>query len=94
MKNGRVNERNIGYYSIDGNMKHRRTKVERKMSDSDKTLTKAILFKVFEAMEYDKEASDFGHLHPDAKFTDGGRITMSMTRTQFEQLSEIVLNKL
>jgi hypothetical protein len=94
MKNGRINERNTGNYTLDGNAKTRRSKVDIKLSDSDKVLAKSILFKVYEAMEFDATLSERGHLHPDAKFTDGGRITLSMNRTQFEQLSEIIFNKL
>ena len=42
-------------------------------------------------MEYDKEMSNGkGHLNSDAMFTDGGRITLAITREQFEKLTDLI----
>jgi hypothetical protein len=43
-------------------------------------------------MEYDKEMSNGkGHLNSDAMFTDGGRITLAITREQFEKLIDFIV---
>lgn len=92
MKNGRINERNTGHSKLDGGAKNR--KQSNKITHEEKYLAKQVLSKVINAMEYDKEMSDGkGHLNNEAMFTDGGRITLSMTREQFEKLTDLI-NKL
>ena len=89
MKNGRINERNTGNCKLDGGVKTR--KQSTKITDEEKYLTKQVLEKVIDAMEYDKEMSNGkGHLNNDAIFTDGGRITLSMTREQYEKLTDLI----
>lgn len=92
MKNGRINERNTGSYKLDGGVKTRKT--SNKITAKEMFLAKQVLFKVVDAMQYDKELSNGkGHLNNDAMFTDGGRITLAMTRDQFEKLTDLI-NKL
>ena len=89
MKNGRINERNVGNCNLDGGVKLR--KQSNKITDEEKYLAKQVLAKVIDAMEYDKEISNGkGHLNNDAMFTDGGRITLAMTREQFEKLINLI----
>ena len=89
MKNGRINERNIGNHKLDGGAKTR--KQSNKITDEEKYLAKQVLAKVIDSMEYDKEMSNGkGHLNSDAMFTDGGRITLAMTREQFEILTDLI----
>ena len=89
MKNGRLNERNTGNCKLDGGVKIR--KQSKKINEKEKYLAKQVLAKVIDAMEYDKEMSEGkGHLNSKAIFTDGGRITISMTREQFEILTDLI----
>ena len=89
MKNGRINERNTGNCKLNGDAKTH--KQSNKITDEEKYLAKQILAKVIDAMEYDKEISNGkGHLNNDAMFTDGGRITLAMTREQFEKLINLI----
>lgn len=90
MKNGRINERNCGNHKLDGGAKQRRKSSSKIINKEERFLAKEVLIKVLHAMEYDKAFSNKGHLHPEAMFTDGGRITMSMTRKQFELLSDLI----
>ena len=92
MKTGRINERNTGHSKLDGGVKNR--KQSNKINKEEKYLAKQVLSKVINAMEYDKEMSDGkGHLNREAVFTDGGRITLAMTREEFEKLTDFI-NKL
>mgnify|MGYP001767822602 CR=1 FL=1 len=89
MKNGRINERNIGNCNLDGGVKVR--KQCNKITEEEKYLAKQVLLKVIDAMEYDKEMSNGkGHLNSEAIFTDGGRVTLSMTREQFEKITDLI----
>lgn len=89
MKNGRINERNTGNCKLDGGVKIR--KQSNKITDEEKYLFCQVLAKVIDAMEYDKVMSEGkGHLNSNAIFTDGGRITISMTREQFEILTNLI----
>ncbi len=89
MRNGRINERNVGNCNLDGGVKLR--KQSNKITDEEKYLAKQVLTKVINAMEYDKEMSNGkGHLNSEAMFTDGGRITLAMTREQFEKLTDFI----
>jgi hypothetical protein len=90
MRNGRINERNVGNCNLDGGVKLR--KQSNKITDEEKYLAKQVLSKVINAMEYDKEMSNGkGHLNSDAMFTDGGRITLAITREQFEKLIDFIV---
>lgn len=90
MKNGRINERNAGHWSLDGEPKTRRAKPKSNaLTDEDRVILLAIVGKVIDCMAFDPEISERGHLHPEATFTDGGRFLLSMTRAQFEALGEI-----
>ena len=89
MENGRINERNTGNCKLDGGVKIR--KQSNKITDEEKYLAKQVLSKIVTAMEYDKVMSEGkGHLNSKAIFTDGGRITISMTREQFEILTDLI----
>jgi len=89
MKNGRINERNTGNSKLDGGVKTRKT--SNKITAEEMFLVKQVLSKVVDAMEYDKELSNGkGHLNNEAMFTDGGRITLAMTREQFEKLTDLI----
>ena len=89
MENGRINERNTGNSKLDGGAKTRKT--SNKITEEEMFLAKQVISKVIDAMEYDKEMSNGkGHLNSDAMFTDGGRITLAMTREQFEILTDLI----
>jgi hypothetical protein len=90
MRNGRVNEKNVGNCNLNGGVKLR--KQSNKITDEEKYLAKQVLQKVINAMEYDKEMSNGkGHLNSNAMFTDGGRITLAITREQFEKLIDFIV---
>lgn len=87
----RINERNAGHWTWDGEPKIRRTqKQDTRLSAEEIALTSAVLRKVYESMQFDPDVSKRGHLHPDAKFTDGGRFMLSISREQYEKLFEII----
>ena len=89
MKNGRITKKDWTHSKLDEGVKIR--KQSNKITDEEKYLAKQVLGKVINAMEYDKEMSDGkGHLNSEAVFTDGGRITLSMTREQFEKLTDLI----
>lgn len=88
-----VNERNTGKYSLGSEAKNRKSKIEKQITNEEKTIVKAILSKVYDSLQYDKDLSDCGHLSPNALFTDGGRFIISMDRVTFEKLDNII-NKL
>lgn len=91
MKTGRINERNTGNVTNGSEPKQRKLR-NTLLSEEHFALATGILKRVYDAMEYDSVVSDKGHLHPDAKFTDGGRITLCLTRKQFEQIADIINN--
>lgn len=93
MKKGRVNERNTGHCSLEGAAKARRTS-KKVINEKDTELMKSILEKVFDSLEYNPALNDVGHLNPGAKYTDGGRFAICLTREQLEQLSDIIHEKL
>lgn len=74
----RINERNTGSYSLEGNMKQRRTKKE-KLTAEEKQLAKDVLMKVYGCMEKD---DDLG-------YTDGGRFMLCLSKQQWETLLDI-----
>ena len=71
----------------------RKSKIEKQITNEEKMIAKAILSKVYDSLQYDKDLSDCGHLSPNATFTDGGRFIISMDRVTFEKLDNII-NKL
>jgi len=89
MKNGRINERNSGHWSLDGEPKTRRTKIRKQMTADDRKLLLQVVERVIDCMAFDTDISEHGRLHPDAKFTDGGRFMLCLNRLQLEQLGEI-----
>lgn len=89
MKNGRINERNSGHWTLDGEPKTRKTKKQSGFTSCDRLLLAGVLEKVIDCMAFDADISERGHLHPDAKFTDGGRFMLCLTRSQFEHLGDI-----
>jgi hypothetical protein len=89
----RINERNTGKYSLESNLKNRKEALNKELTFEDKQLAKAVLKKVYECLKYDKELSNCGHLSQEAIFTDGGRFVISMKRSTFEKLDDLI-NKL
>jgi len=81
MKNGRINERNIGNITLEGEPKKRNRKT---LTDSEKQLAKALLQKFFDAFEWDKSLQGY---------TEGGRITCMIDQLQFNELTSLI-NKL
>ncbi|MCB0541928.1 MAG: hypothetical protein KDC70_00335 [Saprospiraceae bacterium] len=89
----RINERNSGYWSLDGGLKNRNFKRRKPgviASAEEHELVMGIIEKVFEAMAFDPGLSECGHLDPEAKFTDGGRFMACLSRKQYETLSDII----
>lgn len=83
----RINERNMGGWTLDGEPKRRKTKTHKgKPSEEEIAFVKEILQRVFDALEYDIELSERGHLHPDSKWTDGGRFALTLTGEQKNML--------
>lgn len=85
----RINERNIGDYTLEGRAKRRRSSMP-KISEDEIALAKAILQKVYDCLQYDKDLSDRGHLHDDSIWTDGGRFIISLTGKQKNDLFDII----
>jgi hypothetical protein len=75
MENGRINERNIGNSALDAAAKKRGNKLN---ADELETIA-AILTAVYHAMEQDDVTQTY---------TDGGRITLSLTGEQMYDLFE------
>lgn len=92
MKNGRINERNTGDWSLDGESKQRRRKTP-KLSAEQFDFAKQVLERVYDCLQHDRELSEgHGHLHPDAKWIDGGRFTLMLTTEQKNMLFDIINN--
>ena len=87
MKNGRINERNIGNITINSEPKIRRKKSDKAISESERSVMKDVLTNVVNSLEFDVILSNGkGHLNPDAIFSCGERFVCCMTRTEFETL--------
>lgn len=69
----RINERNIGYSTLDSAPKKR----SKKLNADELSIISLILHKVYDAMESDEITNTF---------TDGGRITLSLTGEQMFDL--------
>ena len=80
----RVNERNSGHWSVDGEPKARKTSST--LTPDERELTAEILRRVISVMEYDPILSERGRLHPDAVFSDGGRFILSLRGEQINAL--------
>lgn len=87
MRNGRINERNTGHITLDGAPKQRRVRSP-KITPEEMRLVSAVLEKLLDCMQYDEALSNCGHLSPNAKYTDGGRFGLTLTREQFELLCD------
>jgi len=85
----RINERNIGDHKLEGGVKGRRT-AKAKLSEQEIELAKAILKRVYDCLEFDKDLSKRGHLHDDSIWTDGGRFIISLTGKQKNDLFGII----
>lgn len=75
----RINERNTGDHTLEGGAKKRRT-AKAKLSEHEIELAKAVLMRVYEAMEYD---DNFG------RYVDNGNIVLSLDKKQWEMLYDI-----
>lgn len=90
----RINERNSGNWSLNGDPKKRRTRNASEFTTFEKMVTAHVIELVIDCLEFDPGMSEFsigrkvGHLHPKARFTDGGRFVISLTREQFDALGE------
>lgn len=74
--NRRFNERNIGNSTLDGKPKRKGTK----LNINEYSVLELVLEKVYEAMQADEITSTY---------TDGGRITLSLTGEQMFDLFEV-----
>lgn len=74
----RINERNSGNWSIDGEPKKRKSK---KLNPDEQYLANEILGKVFTCMDYDKELE---------AYTDGGNFILSLSKEEMETLAGII----
>lgn len=92
MKNGRINERNCGNYTLDGELKSRRTKTP-KLTTEEFEFVQKVLDRVVSCLEYDKDMSEHGHLHPESKWTDGGRFLIMMDGKDRDLLWDIAYNR-
>lgn len=88
----RYNERNIGSINLEGSIKNRKSKTK-KISQDEIDFLKAVLERVYNSIEYDKELSNTGHLSPESVWTDGGRFAISLTGAQKDMLSDILYDR-
>lgn len=85
----RYNERNGGGITLNGEPKRRRTLSKKQpLTEQEITLLKEIVEKVLDCLQYDKELSGVGHLSPDAKYVDGGRFCIMLSRKDMESLTD------
>ena len=82
----RINERNTGSWSVEGQLKVRRGKSS--FTQNQKYLLSQVLEKVLAAMEHDPEGR--GPLHPESRWTDGGNFTLSMSGEQKDELYTVL----
>ena len=81
----RINERNSGTWSLESEPKTRKSK-KQPLSNEEKRLCLIALRLVHESLEYDPDLSEHGHLHPEARFSDGGRFLANFSRTSTESI--------
>lgn len=91
MKNGRINERNIGEYKIDGSMKKRTTCKKTIISLTNKELTMMRYFMNQVVNNIKLDASDMD----DQVFRDNGNILIQFSRDRMEDVRSLMdkLNK-
>lgn len=65
-------------------------KAKGNLNKDEKLFAAEILGKVHEVMRFDPNMSEYGQLHQDATFTDGGRFILSLSRQEFEKLFMII----
>ena len=91
MKNGRINERNIGEYKIDGSIKKRTTckKITFSLTNEELTMMRYFMHQVVNNIELD--ASDMD----DQVFRDNGNILIQFSRDRMEEVRSLIdkLNK-
>lgn len=91
MKNGRINERNIGEYKIDGSMKKRTTckKTIISLTNEELTMMRYFMNQVVNNIKLD--ASDMD----DQVFRDNGNILIQFSRDRIEEVRSLIdkLNK-
>ena len=86
MKNGRINERNIGEYKIDGSMKKRTTckKTIISLTNEELTMIRYFLNQVLSNIELD--ASDMD----DQVYRDNGNILIQFSRDRIEDVRSLI----
>jgi len=85
----RINERNSGNWTLDGEPKRR--KASQKLTREEEMITVDILERVLNCLEYDRELSNgHGPHHAEATFRDNGDFIISMDRQTYEQLCNVV----
>ena len=91
MKNGRINERNICEYKIDGSMKKRTTCKKRTISLTNEELTMMRYFMNQVVNNIELDASDMD----DQVFRDNGSILIQFSRDRIEEVRSLIdkLNK-
>ena len=86
MKNGRINERNIGEYRIDGSTKKRTTpkKITISLTNEELTIMKYFINQVVNNIELD--ASDMD----DQVYRDNGDILIQFSRDKMEDVRSLM----
>ena len=86
MKNGRINERNIGEYKIDGSMKKRTTckKTIISLTNEELTMIRYFMNQVVNNIKLD--ASDMD----DQVFRDNGNILIQFSRDRIEDVRSLI----
>lgn len=87
MKNGRINERNTGHWSLDGEPKHVRTKpkkVSRSFSESEIEMFNYFMNKIADNIQLD--ASDLDN----QVYRDNGDILIQFSRDRIEDVRSLL----
>ena len=77
----RINERNIGSITLNGELKKRK-RIDKNLTNDEKYLAATILNKVYDCMEHDSDL--------DASI-DGGRFTMMLQSDDMIALRELII---
>ncbi len=86
----RINERNSGGWTLDGEPKTRRK--SQKLTQEEEEITALVIERVVDRMEYAPELSDgHGQHHPDATFRDNGDFVIAMSRADYDMLYNAML---
>lgn len=86
MKNGRINERNIGEYKIDGSMKKRTTCKKTIISLTNEELTMMRYFINQVLINIELDASDID----DQVYRDNGNILIQFSRDRMEEVRSLI----